>query len=95
MAEIRTRLTVNGAHPAIVESEITQVLVWLRELNEADLADTVVQLDSESLVNTLLDHVERAERTGRNPRTNEIIKIPARYGVKLQAGSLLKKAVSE
>ena len=41
------------------------------------------------------ERVKRAERTGRNPRTNEIIKIPARYGVKLQAGSLLKKAVSE
>ncbi|MBO5633623.1 MAG: HU family DNA-binding protein [Aeriscardovia sp.] len=42
-----------------------------------------------------VERVKRAERTGRNPRTNEIIKIPARYGVKLQAGSLLKKAVSE
>ncbi|MBQ5557857.1 MAG: HU family DNA-binding protein [Bifidobacteriaceae bacterium] len=41
------------------------------------------------------ERVKRAARTGRNPRTNEIIKIPARYGVKLQAGSLLKKAVSE
>ena len=38
--------------------------------------------------------VKRAARTGRNPRTGETIKIPAGYGVKLQAGSLLKKAVA-
>ena len=37
----------------------------------------------------------RAARTGRNPRTGEDIKIPAGYGVKLSAGSTLKKAVSK
>lgn len=46
-AEMRTRLSVGGAHPAIVESEVTQVLGWLRELGERDLADTVVQLDAD------------------------------------------------
>ena len=38
--------------------------------------------------------VERSERKGRNPRTGEEIKIPAGYGVKISAGSTLKKAVS-
>lgn len=38
--------------------------------------------------------VERKSRTGRNPRTGETIEIPAGYGVKLTAGSTLKKAVS-
>ena len=38
--------------------------------------------------------VERAARTGRNPRTGEEIKIPAGFGVKISAGSNLKKAVS-
>lgn len=38
--------------------------------------------------------VERSERKGRNPRTGEEIEIPAGYGVKLSAGSALKKAVS-
>jgi DNA-binding protein HU-beta len=37
--------------------------------------------------------VKRAARTGRNPRTGETIKIPASYGVRITAGSLLKKAV--
>ncbi len=64
-ADIRTRLTVGGGHAAIVESEVTQVLGWLRALGEQDLADTIVQLDADGLVTTLLDHVERAERTGR------------------------------
>lgn len=37
----------------------------------------------------------RAARTGRNPRTGETIEIPATYGVRISAGSLLKKAVTE
>ena len=41
-----------------------------------------------------VERVERAARTGRNPRTREEIQIPAGYGVKLSAGSTLKKAVS-
>ena len=39
--------------------------------------------------------VERAARTGRNPRTGEEIQIPAGYGVKLSAGSTLKSAVGK
>lgn len=41
-----------------------------------------------------VERVERAARTGRNPRTGEEIAIPAGYGVKISAGSALKKAVS-
>ena len=42
-----------------------------------------------------VERVERAARTGRNPRTGEEIKIPAGYGVKISAGSNLKKAVAK
>ena len=42
-----------------------------------------------------VERVERAARTGRNPRTGEEIKIPAGYGVKLSAGSTRKKAVAK
>lgn len=42
-----------------------------------------------------VERVERAARTGRNPRTGEEIKIPAGYGVKVSAGSALKKAVQK
>ncbi len=41
-----------------------------------------------------VERVERAARTGRNPRTGEEIQIPAGYGVKLTAGTVLKKAVT-
>lgn len=42
-----------------------------------------------------VERVERAARTGRNPRTGEEIQIPAGFGVKLTAGSTLKKAVAK
>ena len=37
----------------------------------------------------------RKARKGRNPRTGEEIEIPAGFGVKLTAGSALKKAVAK
>ena len=42
-----------------------------------------------------VERVERKARTGRNPRTGEEIEIPAGYGVKISAGSILKKAVTQ
>ncbi|AWE42172.1 MULTISPECIES: HU family DNA-binding protein [unclassified Actinobaculum] len=42
-----------------------------------------------------VERTERAARKGRNPRTGEEIQIPAGYGVKLTAGSALKKAVAK
>ena len=42
-----------------------------------------------------VERVERAARTGRNPRTGEELQIPAGFGVKVTAGSALKKAVSK
>ena len=38
---------------------------------------------------------KRAARTGRNPRTGEAIKIPAKKVVKFSAGAGLKKAVNK
>ena len=42
-----------------------------------------------------VERVKRAARTGRNPRTGDEIKIPAGYGVKITAGSTLKKAAGK
>ena len=42
-----------------------------------------------------VERVARAARTGRNPRTKEEIQIPAGYGVRISAGSTLKKAVGK
>jgi DNA-binding protein HU-beta len=38
---------------------------------------------------------KRSARVGRNPRTGEAIKIPARKTVKFSAGASLKKAVNK
>ena len=37
---------------------------------------------------------DKAETTGRNPKTGESIKIPARRSVRFKVGDLLKKAVN-
>lgn len=42
-----------------------------------------------------IERTKRAARKGRNPRTREVIDIPAGYGVKISAGSNLKKAVAK
>ncbi len=42
-----------------------------------------------------VERTERAARKGRNPRTGEEIEIPAGFGVKITAGSALKKAVAK
>lgn len=41
-----------------------------------------------------VERTNRAARKGRNPRTGEEIEIPAGFGVKISAGSTLKKAVA-
>lgn len=38
---------------------------------------------------------ERGERDGRNPKTGETVKIPARTAVTFKAGSKLKEAVNK
>ena len=54
--------------------------------NKSDLVSKIAQKSN---------LIKRAARTGRNPRTGEQIDIPASYGVRISAGSLLKKAVTE
>ena len=41
-----------------------------------------------------VERVERAARTGRNPRTGETMEIAASFGAKLTAGSKLKAAAN-
>ncbi len=42
-----------------------------------------------------VERTERAAKKGRNPRTGEEIQIPAGFGVKITAGTTLKKAVGK
>ena len=59
------------------------------------LIDALAQGESVKVTGLMsVERVERAARTGRNPRTGEAIEIPAGHGVKITAGSTLKKAVN-
>ncbi|MSO64170.1 MAG: integration host factor [Candidatus Planktophila sp.] len=42
-----------------------------------------------------IEAVARAARSGRNPQTGAVLQIPARTGVKVSAGTKLKKAVAK
>jgi DNA-binding protein HU-beta len=89
------------------KSELVSAIAAKSELSKAQVEDALngfqeVLIESlskgESVKVTGLlgvERVERAARTGRNPRTGEEISIPAGYGVKISAGSLLKKAVTK
>jgi DNA-binding protein HU-beta len=89
------------------KSEVVSAIAAKSGLTKAD-AENALNAFQDVLVESLakgeavkltgllsVERVERAARTGRNPRTGEEIQIPAGFGVKVSAGSVLKKAVSE
>ena len=60
------------------------------------ITEAVVKGDKVQLVGFgSFETKQREARTGRNPKTKETIEIPATYGVRISAGSLLKKAVTK
>ena len=69
--------------------------------NKSDLVSKIAQksnltkAQAEAAVNAFQDVFVEAMQSGRNPRTGETIEIPATYGVRISAGSLLKKAVTK
>ncbi|MEG3615493.1 MULTISPECIES: HU family DNA-binding protein [Isoptericola] len=89
------------------KSELASAIAAKADLTKSD-AEAALNAFQEVLIESLgkgeavkvtgllsVERVERAARTGRNPRTGEEIQIPAGYGVKISAGSLLKKAVAK
>lgn len=95
-----------GKAMALNKSELVSAIAGKAGLTKAQAEDALNALQ-EVLVESLasgegvkvtglfaVERVERAARTGRNPRTGEEIQIPAGYGVKLTAGSVLKKAAA-
>ncbi|KRC42952.1 HU family DNA-binding protein [Oerskovia enterophila] len=89
------------------KSELVSAIAAKSDLTKAQ-AENALNAFQEVLVESLgngeavkvtgllsVERVERAARTGRNPRTGEEIQIPAGFGVKISAGSLLKKAVTK
>lgn len=60
------------------------------------LVEALAKGDSVKITGLMsVERTERLARKGRNPRTGEEIQIPAGYGVKISAGSNLKKAVTK
>lgn len=58
------------------------------------VTDALKQGDTVTLIGFGTFYIgERAERNGRNPRTGEVIKIPAAKTPKFRAGKTLKDAV--
>jgi DNA-binding protein HU-beta len=106
--EIRKPLTQEGCFMAYNKSDLVSKIAQKSNLTKAQ-AEAAVNAFQDVFVESM--HFRRRseadgsvlggacevapQRTGRNPRTGETIKIPASYGVRITAGSLLKKAVAE
>ena len=83
MSAVATRAGITNADADKALSALQEVLV-----------DQVSRGEKVQITGFLsVERVERAARTGRNPATGAELQIPAGYGVKISAGSALKKAV--
>ncbi|MBE6483812.1 MAG: integration host factor [Actinomycetaceae bacterium] len=89
----RTELIAKIAEKSgLTKSDADKALGALQEV----LVESLSNGDAVKITGLLaVERTERAARKGRNPRTGEEIQIPAGYGVKLTAGSALKKAVAK
>ncbi len=89
----RTELIAKIAEKAnLTKTEAAKALAALQDvLVESPANGEAVKITGLMAV----ERTERAARKGRNPRTGEEIQIPAGFGVKLTAGSALKKAVAK
>ncbi|MDY5151786.1 HU family DNA-binding protein [Actinotignum urinale] len=73
------------------KSDSDKAIAALQEV----LVDSLAKGEAVKITGLLsVERTERAARKGRNPRTGEEIQIPAGFGVKISAGSHLKKAVA-
>ncbi|WP_182050578.1 HU family DNA-binding protein [Changpingibacter yushuensis] len=89
----RTELIAAIAEKAnLSKSDADKALAALQEV----LVESLANGEAVKITGLLaVERTERAARKGRNPRTGEEIEIPAGFGVKLTAGSALKKAVAK
>lgn len=89
----RTELIAKIAERAnLTKTDADAALSALQEV----LVDSLAKGEAVKITGLMsVERSERAARKGRNPRTGEEIEIPAGYGVKLTAGSTLKKAVAK
>ena len=88
----RTELIAKIAEKAnLTKTEADKALAALQDV----LVESLANGEAVKITGLMaVERTERAARKGRNPRTGEEIQIPAGFGVKISAGSALKKAVS-
>ena len=89
----RTELIAKIAEKAnLTKTEADKALAALQDV----LVESLANGEAVKITGLMaVERTERAVRKGRNPRTGEEIQIPAGFGVKLTAGSALKKAVAK
>ena len=89
----RTELIAKIAEKAnLTKTEADKALAALQDV----LVESLANGEAVKITGLMaVERTERAARKGRNPRTGEEIQIPAGFGVKLTAGSTLKKAVAK
>ena len=89
----RTELIAKIAEKAnLTKTEADKALAALQDV----LVESLANGEAVKITGLMaVERTERAARKGRNPRTGEEIEIPAGFGVKLTAGSALKKAVAK
>lgn len=81
-----------AAKAGLSKADADKALAALQEV----LVESLAKGEAVKITGLLgVERTKRAARKGRNPRTGEEIQIPAGYGVKLTAGSALKKAVAK
>jgi DNA-binding protein HU-beta len=76
----------------LTQSKISAVLAAAGAVNRELLKDGK---DAEVVGLGILKVVRRAAREGRNPRTGEPVKIPAKRAVKFRAAKALKDAIND
>ena len=89
----RTELIAKIAEKAnLTKTEADKALAALQDV----LVESLANGEAVKITGLMaVERTERAARKGRNPSTGEEIQIPAGFGVKLTAGSALKKAVAK
>ncbi|WP_432574746.1 HU family DNA-binding protein [Kineococcus sp. SYSU DK005] len=84
-------ITAVAERSGVSQSDADSVLAAFGDV----LLDAVAKGDAVKLPGLMtVERVERAARTGRNPRTGETLEIAASFGAKLTAGSKLKAAAA-
>ena len=96
-----------GAHPSLTKAELVSAIAAAANIKKVQ-AEKAVEAFTTSVQSALVQGrkvtlvgfgtfsvSQRAARMGRDPRTKEAIRIPAKNGVKFKAGKAMREAVND